>query len=94
MTTKAELAALEKIFAAEIVDRLPFQSKAKIYARLVEQGLVEPMVREFGSVLGKIRCEGWALSQLGRMTYCMSCDDDEPNDSSTMTPQTATNAQG
>ncbi len=77
MTTKAELAALEKVFAREIEGHLPLQSKAKIFARLAEQGLVEPMVREHRDRLGVMRIEGWQLSELGRMTYCMSCDDDE-----------------
>jgi hypothetical protein len=62
MTTKAELAALEKVFAREIKGNLPFQSKAKIFAKLAEKGMIEPMVREFrGDRFGSCRVEGWLI---------------------------------
>jgi hypothetical protein len=67
--TKAERMALEKVFAAEINGRLPYQSKAKIFASLAEQGLVQH--------IGISRCEGWQLSHAGRLLYCMSCGDEE-----------------
>lgn len=74
MTTKAELNALEKVFAAEIEDRLPFQSKAKIFRRLCENGYLEPMERRFaGDRFGAIIVSGYQLSHAGRLEYCLSC---------------------
>jgi hypothetical protein len=74
VTTKAELAALEKVFAAEIEGRLPFQSNAKIFRRLCDEGFLEPMTRQFRpDRFGAIAVSGYQLSHAGRMTYCMSC---------------------
>ena len=76
MTTKAELNALEKVFTAEIEDRLPFQSKAKIFRQLCEDGMLEPMERQFRpDRFGAITVSGYQLSHAGRLTYCMSCDE-------------------
>lgn len=75
MATKAELNALEKVFAAEIENRLPFQSKAKIYHRLCEDGYLEPMSRNFGHDRFGITVTGYQLSHMGRLTYCASCAD-------------------
>lgn len=72
MTTKAELAALEKVFAAEIEDRLPFQSRAAIFSRLSDGGLVEPMERKFGGRF-PVTVTGWQLTHAGRFLYCHSC---------------------
>jgi hypothetical protein len=71
--TKAELAALEKVFAAEIENRLPFQSKAKIYQRLCEDGYLEPIARNFGHDRFGIIVNGYQLSHAGRLEYCLSC---------------------
>lgn len=77
MPTKAELNALEKVFAAEINDHLPFQSKAKIFRQLCEDGMLEPMERHFGGDrFGAITVSGYQLTHAGRMAYCMSCDED------------------
>lgn len=74
MTTKAELAALEKVFAAEIEDRLPFQSKAKIFQRLCDEGMLQPMTREFRpDRFGAITVSGYQLTHSGRLAYCMTC---------------------
>lgn len=74
MTTKAEIKALERVFAAEIEGRLPFQSRAKIYWRLFDDGLVEPMVRNFGvGPWGNLTVTGWQLTHAGRYLYCSSC---------------------
>lgn len=74
MTTKAELNALERLFAAEINGRLPFQSKAKIFQQLSDEGLVQPMERHFhGDRFGAIKVAGWQLTHAGRMLYCSSC---------------------
>ena len=67
---------LERLFAAEIEGRLPFQSKAAMLKRLEAKGLVQRMKREFPpDRFGPIVVEGWCLTLLGNMTYCMSCDE-------------------
>jgi hypothetical protein len=74
MTTKAELNALEKVFAAEIEGRLPFQSKAKIYRRLCDDGLLAPMERRIGADrFGVIIVSGYELTHAGRILYCSQC---------------------
>lgn len=79
--TKRWISALERIYCAEIHDRLPLQSKAKVFNELAAEGLVEPYVREFGiDRFGTITVSGWALTQFGRFTYCLSCDDLEIDD--------------
>jgi hypothetical protein len=71
--TKAEIKALERVFAAEIENRLPFQSMAKIFQRLAADGMIEPMERRFnGDSFGPITINGWQLTHLGRLTYCTS----------------------
>lgn len=74
----SKLKALEKVFAAEIEGRLPFQSKAKVFQRLKDEGLVEPMERRFGSDrFGPIIMSGYQLTHAGRLMYCLSCDDEK-----------------
>jgi hypothetical protein len=76
VTAKATLNALEKVFAAEIENRLPFQSKARVFQQLADDGLIEPMKREFApDRFGAIVVTGWQLTHAGRLLYCMSCDD-------------------
>lgn len=78
MTTKAKLKALEKVFAAEIEDRLPFQSKAKIFRQLCDEGMLEAMERKFGSDrFGAITVCGYQLTHAGRLLYCSSCPENE-----------------
>lgn len=70
----SKVKALERVFEAEIEGRLPFQSKAKIYDKLHEEGMVEPMTRKLGSDhFGPIVISGWQLTHLGRLFYCTSC---------------------
>lgn len=73
MTTKAELNALEKVFAAEIEGHLPFQSKAKMFKQLAEDGLLAPMERRFGDGRWAVTVSGWQLTHAGRVLYCSSC---------------------
>lgn len=73
MTTKAELNALEKVFAAEINGCLPFQSKAKIFRQLCDDGLIEPMERNFGKDRFGAITVGYQLTHAGRLLYCSSC---------------------
>lgn len=68
---KKWLNALEKIWEAEIENRLPYQSSAGIYSELETVGLVEPMRRMFGNCA----VYGWQLTHLGRMDYCRYCAD-------------------
>lgn len=76
--TKAELAALGKVFAAEINGRLPFQSKAKIFSYLQNDGLLEPMTRHFGAGRFAVTVTGYQLTHAGRIAYCESCTDEPP----------------
>jgi hypothetical protein len=69
--TKRELDALEKVWIAEINNRLPFQSRpnAKIYKQLEADGMLQ-----FGSEKwGNVTVSGWYLTHGGRFTYCSTC---------------------
>ena len=74
----AELRALERVFDAEIHDRLPFQSKAKVYKDLTRDGYVETMDRRFGHGPLSVIVTGYTLTHLGCMTYCASCESAKP----------------
>lgn len=64
--------ALGKIFAAEIEDRLPFQSKAKIFKSLVDDGMVEGVTVTLpGRFPG--RFTGYVLTPRGHVLYCEAC---------------------
>lgn len=76
---KKTLAALEKVFVAEISGRLPFHSKAKIFRELQDRGLLEPMERTYGTGWSAITASGYQLTHAGRIAYCESCDDAEPS---------------
>ena len=64
-----EIAALGKVFGAEISGTLPFQSKAKIFKELVSSGHLDEMTIRAGIVT----IEGYELSHQGRMAYCQCC---------------------
>lgn len=66
---KNELCALEKVFEAEIYNRLPFISKAKIYQQLCDDGYLQPMERELGGRF-PIKLTGYQLTHAGRFVYC------------------------
>lgn len=72
--TKVELKALEKVFAAEIEDRLPYQSRSLVYMKLEKDGMVEEMTRKFPGRFAVI-VNGWQLTHAGRIAYCQSCPD-------------------
>lgn len=78
MTTapKKVLSALEKVFAAEIEGRLPFQSKAAVYRDLLAAGLVAPMQRRFRSGWSAVTVDGYELTHAGRYLYCSNCKDE------------------
>lgn len=80
---KSHMNALGKVFASEIdqamkpkgIPRFPFQSKANVFAELEVLGLVK---RETVILPGQFRVEitGWALTEVGRMSYCAECKDE------------------
>lgn len=73
-----DLQILERIFTAEIENRLPFQTRGSRILRLQEQGFVQPMVIRIGSP--PCRVEGWCLTEKGRFEYCQSCGtEDSPS---------------
>lgn len=71
-TGRKTLAALEKVFAAEIEGRLPFQSKAKIYQDLCEEGMLAPMQETSGGRFA-VTVSGYQLTHAGRFFYCTNC---------------------
>jgi hypothetical protein len=76
--SKTELKWLEKVWAAEVEGRLPLQSRAAIYKRLEDRGLVERMKVEYPpDRFGPIVVEGWGLTHAGRFVYCSSCNDSQ-----------------
>ena len=75
--TKKELAALEKVFSTEIGGRLPFQSRAKIYEKLLEDGMVERVTAIIGGGWPEVTVRGYALTLRGHIAYCESCRDAE-----------------
>lgn len=70
--TRRALSALEKVFAAEVEDRLPFQSRAKVYSELCADGLVKSMQRIYGGRF-PVTVSGYQLTHAGRIIYCESC---------------------
>lgn len=66
---KSHYEALERIFTAEINGRLPLQSKAAVFTELEELGLAQRGHEMFG----RVKVEGWYLTQAGRLAYCVSC---------------------
>ena len=78
--TKAKMAALEKLFIAEVEDRLPFQSKAKIFEQLETEGMVDNYARTFGSGPLAVVCRGWRLTHRGHLEYCLACAEMDENE--------------
>lgn len=72
----SKLKALEKVFAAEVEARLPYQSRAKIFQRLCDEGLIAPMERKWGGQF-PVTVSGWQLTHAGRLLYCSSCSEEE-----------------
>ncbi len=71
--TKRRHDALGRVLMAEIEDRLPFQSKARVYAELHEEGMLEPYSAAFGLPPFRVKVHGWALTERGRLLYCEAC---------------------
>ena len=71
---KAEMDALGRVFEAEIEDRLPLQSKAKIFEQLKADGFVEfTTINRGRDRFGSIDVKGYVLTHAGRLTFCMNC---------------------
>lgn len=70
---KNELQMLEKVFAAEIEGRLPFQTTSKMASKLAEAGYLEQGV----TMMSNLKVEGYWLTDAGRYIYCSSCRDVE-----------------
>ena len=75
--TKTDLKLLERVFEAEVNGALtgaPYvaQIKSKRMAFLAESGLVQEVTITM-SGWPPLKITGWALTELGRLTYCTSC---------------------
>lgn len=75
--TKAELRILERAFEAEI-NGGRYQSKAKLARSLVERGYLADAQENRASPLGIFHCEWLELTHLGRLEYCLTCEDEPP----------------
>lgn len=79
--TKAELAMLEKLYAAEIEGALSgglgiVQSKDKILTKLETDGFVRKVRHELKpDRFGPIVVEGWELTLDGNAAYCLTCEE-------------------
>ena len=71
--TKAELQMLEKVWIAEVEDRLPFQTKSKVALKLVEDQMLQPVE----TVMSGIKIAGYELTHAGRFYYCSTAEDEE-----------------
>jgi hypothetical protein len=74
--TKAQLAALEKVWIAEIEGRY-HHSNAKVMHTLATDGYVVMAEEKHHDRYGSYIVKGWALTHAGRLTYCMSCPEPE-----------------
>lgn len=75
--TKKDLAALERVFAAEIEGRHVYQTKAKVFQALCDKGLLQPAERVYGTGWSAVTVRGYSLTHAGRFLYCSTCDDEE-----------------
>ncbi|AZF37720.1 hypothetical protein C4J88_2940 [Pseudomonas sp. R4-39-08] len=62
---------LEKVFAAEVENRLPYQTKSKLAVEMEEFGYLELGSERMGTV------SGYYLTNAGRLAYCEECRDVE-----------------
>jgi len=77
---KRKLALLERAFDAEVTSALEktgmyvMQTKSRLALELVAEGLLQEVTISAGG-LPPISVTGYALTELGRMSYCMSYAD-------------------
>ena len=69
---KSDLKLLERIFAAEINNALPYQGKPKRYRELEEEGYVEHVTVTLPGRF-PVQISGWVLTHKGRYAYCNEC---------------------
>ncbi len=70
--TKKDFKLLEKLFTADMFDRLPFQSPNKHLFNLEERGLVQQMQITLPGRFPVV-VKGWALTIRGHYAYCSNC---------------------
>lgn len=75
---KREVAILEKAFVSEVNGEELFQTKSKLAAGLVGDGFLEEASYTLGGQF-PVTVRGYRLTHLGRLTYCISCEDDDAN---------------
>ena len=82
--TARELALLERAFDAEVraailhhVTHL-IQLRGKLADNLVADGLLRKTSTQLRGFSGTVTISGYELTELGRLTYCMTCEDDTP----------------
>ena len=84
--TKADLALLGRVFAAEVKGALNhsrlylFPTRSKRAPSLVERGYLAREKLELRDQFGEYTIEGYVLTERGRMAYCMSCGDGHGKD--------------
>lgn len=83
MTSRAEMKLLGKVYGAEVyaaLSKMPwtsvYQTKSPKIKHLREQGLVREAETQSPGGVFSVKIKGWELTELGRLTYCMSCDGD------------------
>lgn len=76
MPNKKELAMLGKVFACEIRGAC-FQSKSRLVAKLVSDGLLENRVERQQSRFGLMTWEHYVLTHAGRRVYRESCNKED-----------------
>jgi hypothetical protein len=91
MATKAELRMLGRAFEAEVSAALAksgipglLQTKSALAKKLAADGLLAHRELDYGGRFPVV-IRGYSLTELGRLTYCMSCadeDDGEPTPAS------------
>lgn len=67
---KRHIAALEKVFTAEIDGHIPFQSRAKVFEELYAAGYLSIEKRRFGAGWPAVTVTGYGLRHKGRIAYC------------------------
>jgi len=78
---KRSIDLLEKVFIAEIngaLNKHPglFQTKSKLAKQLADEGLILEETVKLGGRL-PVTITGYRLTEFGRITYCMTCKDEE-----------------
>jgi hypothetical protein len=77
--TKRDFELLQRVFKAEIENRLPAQiGGSKAVALLQERGYIEPLTRTLSGPF-PVTIHGWVLTHAGRFIYCQNCTRPEFN---------------